>query len=432
MISGSFRASALLALLLVALMALSSGLAGKGRLAPSRSAQANSCRMATADGTSVQHVIYLQFDNTHERRDVPDVPSDLEQMPHLRDFLTQNGTLFTNDHTILISHTTGGIVTALTGLYPDRNGQTVSTSYDYFTPSGAPRPASSFRYWTDTVSAADPLPNMVTDGQQTTPAPWVAFTRAGCDVGGVGIANMELEDAATAPAGDITTVFGANSPEWNEASDPAQRARAQADFVGIAVHCSLSPSSLCAGDANARPDLLPDEPGGYAGYQALFGARYVDPAITGGAPCVNDTAGQPITDPAGNCGFPGFDGMVAKNALGYVAQLQESGVPVTFAYLSDAHDVHTPDAASDSYRSRPQGPGEAGFAAQLKAYDDAFAAFFQSLAQHGIDKSNTLFVVTVDEGDHFLGGAGAPKPDGTLAYAHASCADLTACPSNQL
>ncbi len=31
-------------------------------------------------------------------------------MPHLLNFLTDNGTLFTNDHTILISHTAGGIL----------------------------------------------------------------------------------------------------------------------------------------------------------------------------------------------------------------------------------------------------------------------------------------------------------------------------------
>ena len=37
-------------------------------------------------------------------------PSDLEQMPHLLNFLKDNGTLFTNDHTILISHTAGGIL----------------------------------------------------------------------------------------------------------------------------------------------------------------------------------------------------------------------------------------------------------------------------------------------------------------------------------
>ena len=40
--------------------------------------------------------------------------------------------------------------------------------------------------------------------------------------------------------------------------------------------------------------LLPDEPGGYNGYQALFGAKYVNPAITGGNAAVNNLDGNPI------------------------------------------------------------------------------------------------------------------------------------------
>src|SRR5213594_4803654 len=113
----------------------------------------------------VKHVIYLVFDNTHFMRDNPSVPSDLEQMPHLLNFLTSNGTLMTNDHTILISHTAGGILSSLTGLYPDRQGQTVSNSYRYFKPDGTTASSTSFKYWTDlvddtSITPADPLPNM--------------------------------------------------------------------------------------------------------------------------------------------------------------------------------------------------------------------------------------------------------------------------------
>jgi hypothetical protein len=380
------------------------------------------CPLGNGSG-QIKHVIYLQFDNTHFKRDRPDVPSDLEQMPHLLGFLQGQGTLFTNDHTILISHTAGGILASLTGLYPDRNGQTVTNSYDYFLPSGAPTFTSSFKYWTDVVDPTnDPLPNMVTDGQKTTPAPWVPYTRAGCDFGGVGTANIELENNSTAASGDMTRVFGAGSPEWNEANDPATRNKALTDFVGIAIHCGRT-GGVCAGDADAKSDPLPDEPGGYDGFQALYGAKYVDPAIAGG-PCVNDTAGAPIRDSAGNCGFPGFDSMLAKNTLGYVAQMQEAGVPVTYAYLSDAHDNHA--------LARASGPGEADYRDQLKAYDDAFGAFFARLRRDGITRRNSLFVVTVDEGDHFVGGPGTPQPDGSLAYSHTPCAVLTACPSNQI
>ncbi len=64
----------------------------------------------------VSHVIYIQFDNTHFTRDNPDVPSDLEQMPHLLNFLEQSGVILTNHHTPLISHTANDILTSLTGV----------------------------------------------------------------------------------------------------------------------------------------------------------------------------------------------------------------------------------------------------------------------------------------------------------------------------
>ena len=116
--------------------------------------------------------------------------------------------------------------------------------------------------------------------------------------------------------------------------------------------------------------------------------------------------------------------------------MQEAGVPVTYAYISDAHDNHMSSfpAPFNPNFPRASGPGEADYKAQLKAYDDAFAAFFDRLASDGIDKSNTLFVVTADEGDHYAGGAGISQPDGSLAYEHTNCSWTTtpACPSNQI
>src|SRR5689334_14960024 len=276
---------------LAAVLATSGAAIGGGTVGV---AAPQTCQISSPVG-NVSHVVYLQFDNTHFNRDNPNVASDLEQMPHLLKFLTQNGTLFTNDHTILISHTAGGILSSLTGLYPDRQGQTVSNSYDYYPASKVPSFTSSFKYWTDLVDPTnDPLPNMITDTGKTTPAPWVPYTRAGCDFGGVGTANIELENNSTAPSGDMTRVFGVGSPEWTEAQLNSQQA--QTDFVGIAIHCSQSASSICANDAAAKPDPLPDEPQGYSGFNALYGAKNVDPAITGGNACVNDTNGDPITD----------------------------------------------------------------------------------------------------------------------------------------
>src|SRR2546422_5549374 len=233
----------------------------------------------------VKHVIYLVFDNTHFMRDDPSVPSDLEQMPHLLNFLTSNGTLMTNDHTILISHTAGGILSSLTGLYPDRQGINVSNSYFYFDPSKNPQFSSAFKYWTDLVDDStgvrDPLPNMVFDGGKNTPAPWVPFTRAGCDFGGVSTANIELENTGTGPFGDMSEAFGTGSPEWSQAvasnaapSRTAARAKALTDYVGIAIHCGQG-GGICNSNltntANSRPDRLPDEPRNYLCYHGLFG-----------------------------------------------------------------------------------------------------------------------------------------------------------------
>src|SRR3954452_13519887 len=210
------RRAAAVAVLIAACIgaALATGVASHGT---ATATAAGPCQLGTTPG-QVKHVIFLQFDNTHFRRDRANVPSDLEQMPHLLNFLKGNGTLLTNDHTILISHTAGGILASLTGLYPDRNGQTVSNSYDYFQATGVPRFTSSFKYWNNTVAAAsDPLPNMVTDGGATTPAPWLTFTGAGCSVGGVSAANIELENnnAVTIRGGPtallVATLVGATN-----------------------------------------------------------------------------------------------------------------------------------------------------------------------------------------------------------------------------
>ena len=120
-----------------------SAVAGAARPASSssNSAQAGACQLG--DRGKIKHVIYLQFDNVHFNRDNPNVPSDLEQMPNLLNFIRNNGTLDTNDHTVLISHTGGGILSSLTGLYPDRHGQNVSNAYGYFRPDGSVETAAT-------------------------------------------------------------------------------------------------------------------------------------------------------------------------------------------------------------------------------------------------------------------------------------------------
>jgi hypothetical protein len=117
----------------------------------------------------------------------------------------------------------------------------------------------------------------------------------------------------------------------------------------------------------------------------------------------NVIASSVIGDDTGNSGFPGFDPTPAQT-LGYVAAMQETGIPVTFAYIRDAHDNWGTSAPPLVCPSRGTfGPGEACYVDQLKQENQAFQAFFERLAADGITQSNTLFVVTSDEGDHFAG-----------------------------
>jgi hypothetical protein len=370
------------------------------------------CSLQSNGGSKIQRVLHLTFDNVHLRRDNPNVPSDLEQMPNLLNFLLENGVVSGNHHTPLISHTAHDIVTALTGVYGSRSGIPVSNSYGFFRQDGSVGFSSSFLYWTapsgGAPTAGDGLPQMINENGKIAPAPWVPYTRAGCDFGAFSTANIELERTPQ----DEDVVFGLGSFESNEAhSNPT---KATADFIGIAIHCAQG-SQLC-NNSHARPDLLPDEPGGYGGFTALFGNYHVQPLISPNGP-VLDLDGNPIGDGKGNNGFPGFS-PTASQSLGYVATMLEAGVPVVYFYIADAHDN---DNGSGAF-----GPGEAGYVAQLKAYDVAWGKFFARLKADGITADNTLFVITADENDHFVGGPPSPANcDGvTVACTYAKLGEV--------
>src|SRR5579859_8141693 len=163
----------------------SSGRSAAGGTTLGRSAApAGSTCALRATGTSVKHVIYIQFDNVHYTRDNPNVPSDLQQMPNLLNFITGNGTLISHEHTPLIAHTADDIVTSETGLYGSDQGVPIANEYNYFTPSGSTDTAGSFAYWTDPIvdydtglaskPVADHTPTMIDAQGKNTPAPWVS------------------------------------------------------------------------------------------------------------------------------------------------------------------------------------------------------------------------------------------------------------------
>jgi len=235
---------------------------------------------------------------------------------------------------------------------------------------------------------------MVGRNGRMAPAPWVPYTRAGCDYGAVAAANTDLEN--TVP--DVPLVFGAHSPEAKEAENPKPQNKAAADFEGLLIHCARG-SAVCATSHGGRPGRLPDEPAGYHGYQGLFGNKFVQPAISPSGP-VRNLNGQVMKDSSGDIGFPGYNGMIGTNALAYTLDMQTHGVPVTMTYLTDLHE---------SWKTgSPFGPGQAAYVRQARLENAAFGKFFAGLAAHGITRANTLFVITADEGDHFVGSA--PNP----------------------
>ena len=397
--------------------------------APAPASSAGGCQL-NSPGGKIKHVVEIIFDNVHFRRDPARdgstlVPSDIEQMPHLLNFIKNNGVLLTNHHTQLIAHTSDDILTILTGVYPERHGvANAANSYQYYKSTGPTGFQSAFTYWTDTIG--DGAYNLISGPIDSThpngvnaPAPWVAFTRAGCDVAAVAAADMEAENTGS----DLVTIFGAGSA-------PTTDPHAFADYEGIAIHCAAA-STLCSIANGGFPDKLPWEPNadgspsttdaatgtsfGYEGYNALFGHKSVTQAFRNlglGSPNLVadgnqiDINGNTIVDDFNGSltvGFSGFS-LPPQYSLGYVASMLEAGVPVVYAYIATAH---RPLPANPYGYGHPEdandyGPGEAHYVDQLKQYDDSFNKFFTRLAHDGITPANTLFFIGTEEDDHVI------------------------------
>jgi len=393
-------------------------------------AAAAGCLLNSPRG-KVSHVVTIIFDNTHFKRDPlrdgsTPVPSDLEQMPHLLNFIENNGVLLSNHHTPLIAHTSDDIITILTGVYPEHHGvATAANSYLEYNALGTTGSQSGFTYWTDL--SRDNTYNLLSGPADVNhpngvnaPAPWAPFTRAGCDVGAAGAADMEIENTGV----DLSTVFGAGSPQTMDRN-------AFANYEGVAIHCASS-STLCSSANGGFPDKLPWEPNAdgsaatidgtgtstaYEGYNALFGHKYVTQAfqnlgLTFGGQVLDasgnleDINGNTIVDDFNNTltpGFPGFS-LPPQYALGYTADMLEAGIPIVYAYIITPHRPLPVNPYGYGFPSDPgdYGPGEAHYVQTLQQYDDAFNKFFTRLANDGITPANTLFLIMAEEGDHVV------------------------------
>ncbi len=206
-------------------------------------ATAGNCTLANG----IKHVIHMQFDNVHLRRDNPNVPSDLEFMPNLKNFLQDNGTLMNKHYTILISHTAGGILSSLTGLYPDRHGP-AGLELLPLLQTGRARPApaapsTTGRRRCSTRPAGretDFTPEMINENGKI--ARRHGFrSRAPAVTSASSMANTVLENTAI----DIPTVFGPGS-------DEAGRGRLESR-AGFRETSSASASTAPRDRASAEP-----------------------------------------------------------------------------------------------------------------------------------------------------------------------------------
>ena len=375
----------------------------------------------------------------------PERPVRLEQMPHLLNFLKDNGTFDTNDHTVLISHTGGGILSSLTGLYPNRHGQAVSNSYGYFRPDGSGRilvdrsstgPTTRTAATRRTTRRRRRPTRTTTWSTPTRPrsaalAPCATHPRRGCRTPAPAATSATSASPTPCsrttprssfrgrpatrrsrrpPAGatniNVTGVGRTSPPARRSCSTTATRARGRDDRnVGTAGSGGTASTSrrrwrtrtrssgavtvysdrpdrrhdeglrrglarvgrgraarrsrrparrpanaradrlrrhrdplrasaagICNQNAaNARPDPLPDEAGGYSGYQGALRGEVREPGDQQRQRLRqrHSRASRSRTSSA-SAASRASTAMFAANTLGEVAQMQEAGIPVTF------------------------------------------------------------------------------------------------------
>ena len=310
----------------------------------------------------ISHVMEIFFDNVHFFRDNPNVPClTSRRCRPAEQFIEKNGTLLSNNHTPLIAHTADDSVTTYTGLYGDRAGMPMlerlpDLQRGRYDRSGRvvrvlDRPDVRRGEHSAPWSRHQPL-----HGLFARPRPphrharslrtrrprrrgCLSLVRAATSVASPS-ANMELEN----PSVDIPKVFGPNAPRpaASRRPGPVQRpgnGRLHRSRDPLRKRCIVCASAKAVkyGEAtptpSAVPDLLPDEPGGYDGYQVLFGSKYIAPGprrrdaddLTHNGYEVTNAAGN-LVDENGNQidgaylndypGFPGFGSINASQTPG--------------------------------------------------------------------------------------------------------------------
>ena len=306
------------------------------------------------------------------------------------------------------------------------------------------------------------------------PAPWVPFTR-GRAATRLACRRPTWSSRTSSPTSPTST---ARAPPSRPRSTPTPALQDQetADYVGLTVHCAPG-SAFCSTakavkygqstpSSTATADPLPTEPGGYTGFQQLGGHKYLQPQVTsiiaadtGASSTANltDGDGNQVTDSAGNLidlfgnemdgdyvsgpGLPRIrrhhrrpvPGLHRRPAgrrcaghlrvhLGHARGEDLPGQLVPGAGTGSPPSSCTTAGAQDGYGL---GPGDPCYTYNASQYNAAFTSFFNRLSSEGINTSNTTFLFSADEGDHFnganVGRAIAPTCTGTAGTTSYSC-----------
>ena len=278
-----------------------------------------------------------------------------------------------------------------------------------------PRPSSSFKYWTDLTDDVNTPPtdanyrNDQREAAKNAPAPWVPFTRAGCDVGRDRAREHRAREHRHRPdrrhdqglRHRLARVERGRRVERGPGRHAARTSRRPTSSASAST--AHRPRRVCGATRTPRRTRCPTSRAATPASRALFGAKYVNPVISRRrAPMRQRTPRKATPDqrPVGHRGFPGFDGMFATTTLSL--RRADAGVRDpghVRLHLGRPRPARRLPGASTS-RTRPARPATSS---SCTTTTSPSSQFFDRLAADGINKSNTLFVFTVDEGDHFAG-----------------------------
>ena len=312
-----FKRTALLAVLVAACAAaaLATGALSNGS---TTAAASGPCQLGTKAG-QVKHVIYLQFDNTHYRRDraerrvgpradaaPPELPQGqrhaADQRPHDPDLAHGRRDPGVADRPLPRSQRADRVEQLR--LLQERRHAAVHLVVQVLDRHGRRHE----RHAAEHDHRRRPDHTRPVGAPTRAPAATSAASRR---------ANIELENNSTTALGRHDAGLRRRLGRVERGREPGDAGRSRStDFVGIAVHCAQGDALCDEQRRSAKPDDSTTIPGSTTATRRSSARSTSTRRSPAGSRASRRPTAPTITDPAGNCGFPGFDGMLAKNTLG--------------------------------------------------------------------------------------------------------------------